>query len=102
VERAKSFFVTRYAEPVTIDAVAEHVRCGRTRLYQAFKQETGMTPVDWLQRHRVGKAVELLHTTNRTLMDIASAVGLTSAAYLCHVIKRYTGHTPGEHRRSHE
>jgi AraC-like DNA-binding protein len=102
VERAKSYFVTRYAEPVTIDAVAEHVRCGRTRLYQAFKQETGMTPVDWLQRHRVGKAVELLHTTDRTLMDIASAVGLTSAAYLCHVIKRYTGHTPGEHRSSHE
>ena len=102
VERSKSYFVTRYAEPVTIDAVAEHVRCGRTRLYQAFKQETGMTPVDWLQRHRVGKAVELLQTTDRTLMDIASAVGLTSAAYLCHVIKRYTGHTPGEHRRSHE
>lgn len=102
IERAKTYLTSHHAEPFTMSHLIEHTGCSRTRLYQAFKQETGMTPVDWLQRHRVGKAVELLQTTTRTLMDIASAVGLTSAAYLCHVIKRYTGLTPGEHRRSHE
>jgi AraC-like DNA-binding protein/mannose-6-phosphate isomerase-like protein (cupin superfamily) len=100
VERAKSYLSLRHAGGVTIDEVAEHVGCGRTRLYQAFKRETGMTPVDWLQRYRVGTALELLQTTDRTLMDIASAVGLTSAAYLCHIIKQYTGRTPGSHRRA--
>jgi AraC-like DNA-binding protein len=59
-----------------------------------------MTPVDWLQRFRVGKALELFQTTNRTLDDIATAVGLTSGAYLCNTVKRYTGRTPGQHRKA--
>lgn len=99
VERAKTHLASRFAGPVTIDELIEHVQCGRTRLFEAFKHETGMTPVDWLQRHRVGKALELLKTTDRTLADIAGSVGLSSAAYLCHVIKHYTGGTPGKHRR---
>ena len=102
VDRAKSYLISRHAKPITIDQLTFHVHCGRTRLFQAFKQETGMTPVDWLQRYRVSKALELLQSTNRTLNDIAAAVGLTSAAYLCHIVKQYTGRTPGSHRRAAE
>jgi AraC-like DNA-binding protein len=100
IERAKSYLVSRYAEPFTIDQLTAHTDCSRTRLFQAFKQQTGMTPVDWLQRFRVGKALELFQTTNRTLDDIATAVGLTSGAYLCNTVKRYTGRTPGQHRKA--
>ena len=100
IERAKDYLTSHHAEPFIMSHLTEHTGCSRTRLFQAFKQETGMTPVDWLQRFRVGKAVELLQTTNRTLDDIATAVGLTSAAYLCHTVKRYTGHTPGRHRKT--
>jgi AraC-like DNA-binding protein len=100
IERAKAYLTSHHAEPFTMSHLTEHTRCSRTRLFQAFKQETGMTPVDWLQRFRVGKAVELLQTTDRTLEDIAAAVGLTSGPYLCHTVKRYTGRTPGGHRRT--
>lgn len=100
IERAKAYLTSHHAEPFTIHHLTEHTRCSRTRLFQSFKQETGMTPVDWLQRYRVGKALELLQTTNRTLDDIATAVGLTSGAYLCNTVKRYTGSTPGAHRKA--
>jgi AraC-like DNA-binding protein len=100
IERAKTYLVSRYAEPFTIDQLTAHTDCSRTRLFQAFKRQTGMTPVDWLQRFRVGKALELFQTTNRTLDDIATAVGLTSGAYLCNTVKRYTGRTPGQHRKA--
>lgn len=99
VERAKGLMVARLAEPMTIDEVADRLECGRTRLFHAFKRETGMTPVDWLQRQRVATALELLQRTDRTLTDIANAVGLSSSAYLCHIVKRYTGRPPGAHRR---
>lgn len=100
IERAKAYLTSHHAEPFTMSHLTEHTRCSRTWLFQAFKQETGMTPLDWLQRFRVGKAVELLQTTDRTLEDIATAVGLTSGPYLCHTVKRYTGRTPGGHRRT--
>lgn len=100
VENAKSFLSACYANPFTVDRLTAHTGCARTRLFRVFKQETGMTPLDWLQRLRVNKALELLHTTNRTLEDIAFRVGLTSGSYLCHAVRRYTGRTPGQHRKA--
>jgi AraC-like DNA-binding protein len=100
IECARAYLSSHHAAPFTINDLTEHTRCSRTRLFQLFKQETGMTPVEWLQRFRVEKAVELLQTTNRTLEDIAVAVGLTTGAYLCNTVKRYTGRTPGEHRKA--
>ena len=89
-----------YMKPVPMDHLAKQAGCSRPRLFAIFKQETGMSPNDWLQRHRVKVAAELLRTTNRKLEDIASSVGFSSAQYCCQVFRKYTGKTPGEHRAS--
>jgi AraC-like DNA-binding protein len=99
-ERVRVFLEEHFAAPFSVERTCEAAGCSRTRLFEAFKRETGMTPVDWLRRLRVERAVGLLESTERTLEDIAASVGLTSAAYLCHVVKRYTGRTPGEYRGS--
>ena len=60
----------------------------------------GLTPLfGRLQRRRIKAATDLLRTTNRKLEDIAAACGFTSAPYFCHVFRKYTGATPGEHRQ---
>ena len=87
------------AEPISMDALASQARISRARLFANFKRETGMSPNDWLQRRRIKAATDLLRTTNRKLEDIAAACGFTSAPYFCHVFRKYTGATPGEHRQ---
>lgn len=87
------------SEPISMDALATHARTSRARLFANFKRETGMSPNDWLQRRRIKAATDLLRTTNRKLEDIAAACGFTSAPYFCHVFRKYTGTTPGEHRQ---
>lgn len=87
------------SEPISMDALATHARSSRARLFANFKRETGMSPNDWLQRRRIKAATDLLRTTNRKLEDIAAACGFTSAPYFCHVFRKYTGTTPGEHRQ---
>jgi len=87
------------SEPISMDALARQARISRARLFANFKRETGMSPNDWLQRRRIKAATDLLHTTNRKLEDIAVVCGFTSASYFCHVFRKYTDTTPGEHRR---
>ena len=87
-----------FSQPIEMNDLAEQVGCSRARLFAVFKRETGMTPNDWLQRHRVQKAGELLAQTQRTLEDIAAAVGFSSSQYFCNVFRKYTGMTPGAHR----
>ena len=54
-----------YQEPLRMTALASAAGYGRARLFAIFKQSTGMTPNDYLQRLRVNKARELLAGTTR-------------------------------------
>ena len=99
VTLAKEHMENHFTEPLSMNEVAQKAGCSRAHLFLVFKRETGMSPNDWLQRRRVKAATELLRTTNRKLEDIATACGFTSAPYFCHVFRKYTGATPGEHRQ---
>jgi AraC-like DNA-binding protein len=95
---AKEHMENQFAEPLTMNDVAQNAGCSRAHLFLVFKREAGMSPNDWLQRRRVKAATELLRSTNRKLEDIATASGFSSAQYCCQVFRKYTGKTPGEHR----
>lgn len=98
VTLARSHMERHFAEPLQMNEVARESGCSRAVLYASFKRETGMSPNDFLQRLRVKKATGLLASSNRTLEDIASATGFSSSQYFCHVFRKYTGGTPGQHR----
>lgn len=87
-----------FDRPMQISDLTEIAKYSRARLFTLFKEETGLSPNDWLQRRRVEAASALLRTTDRKLEDIAAACGFSSAAYCCQVFRKYTGKTPGQHR----
>jgi transcriptional regulator GlxA family with amidase domain len=70
-------------------------------LFQLFKQNTGLTPNDYLQRLRIAKARELLTTTSQSVTEIAFAAGFASSQYFSRVFRKYTGQMPSEYRRRH-
>jgi transcriptional regulator GlxA family with amidase domain len=88
-------------EPVMMDHLARQAGCGRARLFQLFKQNTGLTPNDYLQRLRIAKARELLTTTSQSVTEIAFAAGFASSQYFSRVFRKYTGQMPSEYRRRH-
>jgi AraC-like DNA-binding protein len=99
VEAACLFMQEEFFRPLQIDEVAGHVDCSRSQLYSAFKKQTGLSPNDWLLRYRIQQAESLLAATNRTIEDIAIAVGFSSSPYFCTVFRKYTGSPPGAFRR---
>jgi AraC-like DNA-binding protein len=99
VARACEFMRREFFRPLQIDAVAEYAECSRSQLYSEFKKQIGLSPNDWLLRHRVQQAEIFLSTTNRTVEDIAESVGFSSSPYFCTVFRKYTGFTPGTHRK---
>jgi len=87
-----------FREPLPMAALASAAGCGRARLFQFFKQTTGMTPNDYLQRLRVSKARELLAGTKLTITDIAHDAGFSSSQYFSNVFRKYAGTTPSRFR----
>ena len=94
VAAALAHLEANYPEPLQMAALVYAAGCGRVRLFQLFKQSTGMTPDDHLQRPRVNKAHALLAGTTRSVTDIAYATGFSSSQYFSKVFRKYDGTTP--------
>jgi AraC-like DNA-binding protein len=88
-----------YARPIQISDLTELSGFSRAKLFADFKNATGLSPNDWLLRHRIRRASELLVATDRKLEDLAEAVGIASSPYFCRLFRKYMGKTPGDYRQ---
>lgn len=94
VATAVAHMENHFSEPLPMSELAQTAGCGRARWFHLFKRSTGMSPNDYLQRLRVNKARELLADPQRTITEIAFAVGFSTSQYFCNVFRKYTGTTP--------
>lgn len=79
--------------------LAARLHCSPRTLLRRFRQATGLTPNDYLQRVRISAAQQALHDPRRSLESIALAVGYQDRAGFCRLFKRLCGETPGSYRR---
>jgi AraC-like DNA-binding protein len=69
------------------------------RLSRLFKQQTGVALVDFRNRQRVERFLEIYGTgQRRTMLDAALEAGFGSYAQFHRIFKRATGRSPGMHR----
>ena len=84
---------------IDIDRLVAYTGYSRSRLFDIFKEHTGLTPSDWISRRRIKEACLLLETTDQPTNAVARSCGFTSPQYFNAVFKRRTGTTPTEWRQ---
>ncbi len=99
IENVTAVIRARYAEPITMDALAMQAGIGVRQLHRLFVKQTGMPGTAYVQNVRIEEACRLLHTTARKVSDIAAIVGYSDVAYFNRLFLRKTGQTPRQYRR---
>ena len=66
---------------------------------RAFKEETGYTYNDYLNRFRILKSMDLLEDDQQKIYQIADEVGIGDYKYFVSVFEKYTGMTPTNYRK---
>jgi len=85
---------------ISLSDLARHAGLSAHRLSRLFKQQTGVALVDFRNRQRVEKFLQIYGTgQRRTMLDAALEAGFGSYAQFHRVFKRVTGRSPGEQRR---
>lgn len=100
VGKVIEFMKTNLSTSLSMQDVAESVNCNRSKLFDIFKESTGMTPNDYWQRLRIDRAQELLLGSERAITEIAFDCGFTSSQYFSAVFRKYSGTTPTDYRQS--
>jgi len=83
-----------------IPGLAVLVNLSPSRFRHLFKQETGVTPAQFLKDIRLRKAERMLRTTFLSIKQILKQVGIASNAHFVRDFRRKYGTTPTAYRRT--
>ena len=78
---------------------ARRVGMSMRNFVRRFKQATGDSPLNYLQKLRIAAAKRLLEADHRTVQEISDAVGYQDAAFFRNLFQRHTGVSPSVYRQ---
>jgi AraC-like DNA-binding protein len=94
---AQSLIARRYAEPLSLSAIAREIGVGRGTLATAFRRFRGTSVGESIRAARIAQSKTLL-TTGMPLAEIALACGFHDQAHFTRVFRAVTGTTPARYR----
>lgn len=98
--RSSVYFIEKNISlPITLDDIAKAGNMSRSHINEWFHRVVGMTPYEYLLVRRIEYAVELLRSSNITVLAISEACGFSNLSNFNKAFKKRTGITPQEYRR---
>lgn len=96
--RLYEYLRENFAEPVTVRQAAGMVGMTEFRFMKFFKKATGMTFVSYLTHLRLTNACRLLVESERSIAEVAAAVGFADQSYFDRRFRQFYGQTPTQVR----
>lgn len=88
-----------YRQPISFEELARQLNYSQQYISRKCKEQTGLSPLDYVIRFRMENAKALLAGTMATQQEIASHVGYPDLIYFSRMFKKYAGMTPGQYRK---
>ena len=95
---ALEYISQNYNKDLTLKDVGREVSLSVGYLSRIFKQETGYSFNEWINRVRIEKAKDLIFKTDLKYYEIAEHVGYSSYKYFAAYFKAFTGCSAKEYR----
>lgn len=88
-----------YSEKLTLDEIAKVGNISKRTCGMIFMQYLNKTPMEFLIDYRLRKAIELLKTTDKTILEISLAVGFSGSSYFAETFRKNFGMSPTEYKK---
>jgi transcriptional regulator GlxA family with amidase domain len=98
IESVQEWVRNNLQADLSVDSLAQQARMSRRNFVRAFRRETGMTPIQYVEAVRVEMARGLLEETNLPLQRVALRSGFANTEGLRRAFVRRLGVRPLEYR----
>lgn len=88
-----------YSEDISLNSIAELHHLSKRHLSRVFKEATGLSVFEYLQKIRMEKACFLLETTDLKINELTHLVGFSDYRHFGKIFKSYTGTTPKKYAK---
>lgn len=86
-------------DEIDVEELAGLASITKTYFIRLFKQEFGLSPIQYINRKKVERAQLLLFTTDSSVKEVAYKLGFSDHSYFIRLFHKVTGITPQEYRR---
>lgn len=94
IARVIEYIEEHYADSFDIKRLASLAYLSSSHFRSVFREHVGLSPLDFLNRHRLDKARELLKTTDLNVSEIAYKVGFHDPGYFARMFRRIEKKSP--------
>lgn len=99
VQRVARYIEKHYDTRISVRELAEDIHLNPDYLGRVFKEVTGETVSQRIQKVRIGEACRFLCASEMTIADVAFCCGFNDVKFFYGVFKKYTGLNPSEYRK---
>ncbi|MEF9960348.1 MAG: helix-turn-helix domain-containing protein [Niameybacter sp.] len=94
IKKAIQYMHQHLNEPLTLDTVCDSIHLNKCYFCTLFKNDTGLTFTQYLNKIRIDAAKHLMQETTLSLDEIAYRCGFNTYSYFCTTFKKITGQPP--------
>lgn len=99
LRRVKELVHAKMEDHLTLREMAQSVGLSAAHFSQMFRKSTGESPHQFVLRHRVERAKEMLCAGEGRVLDVAVTCGFKTQQHFARVFRGMCGLTPTEYRR---
>ncbi|KAA0015645.1 helix-turn-helix domain-containing protein [Salinicola corii] len=99
VQRLEQFVLERLDQRLSVSDLARLACLSEAHFAERFREQTGVTPYQFVMRLRLNRARELAMLSDMPLADIAERTGFANQSALSNAFRRRYGHPPMQLRR---
>ncbi|MGN6294446.1 MAG: AraC family transcriptional regulator [Chitinophagaceae bacterium] len=98
--QSRLHFVLHYihqhlTEKIAVDSLSRKAYLSRNMFFKWFKEQFGITPLDYINRERIKLAKQLLADKRNNVSSVSLQCGFTDVNYFVRLFKKAEGITPG-------
>ncbi|MBQ4058232.1 MAG: helix-turn-helix transcriptional regulator [Lachnospiraceae bacterium] len=98
IARAQHYIEQHYMDNITVEKLANLGYMSKTSFNRRFKNEIGITPIEYLIEVRIKMAKLMLKRKDNPMTDIAMRCGFGSSAHFSSCFQKHVGISPSEYR----
>jgi PAS domain S-box-containing protein len=95
------YVFAHYADPITVSDLAGLVHLSVSQFERRFKALFHMTPMQYLVKHRINKACQILTSTDTKITEIAASCGFYDHSHFIRLFTKTIGTSPHDFRKQH-
>ncbi len=100
IAETQAYIENNASKKLVVSEIADRASIAERTFIRRFKNATGNTPSEYIQRVKIELAKKLLEQDNVTVKNICYETGYEDQSYFRNVFKKYTGQTPIDYKKS--